>query len=51
MSDKEEAVLVAATRLFSEFGFHSVVVDTIVAESNVAKMTFYKYFPSKDDLI
>lgn len=51
MRDKEEAVLAAATRLFSKAGYHSVGVDTIVAESKVAKMTFYKYFPSKDDLI
>lgn len=51
MTDKEEAVLAAATRLFSEFGYHSVGVDTIVSESKVAKMTFYKYFPSKGDLI
>lgn len=51
MNVKEEAVLVAATKLFSEFGYHAVGVDTIIANSNVAKMTFYKYFPSKDDLI
>lgn len=51
MTNKEEAVLAAATRLFSEFGYHSVGVDTIVAESKVAKMTFYKYFPSKEYLI
>lgn len=51
MNTKEEAVLSAAMRLFSESGFHAVGVDTIVAESNVAKMTFYKYFPSKEILI
>jgi AcrR family transcriptional regulator len=51
MSEKEEAVLAAATRLFSAYGYHAVGVDTIVTESNVAKMTFYKYFPSKEDLI
>jgi AcrR family transcriptional regulator len=28
-----------------------VGVDTIVAESGVAKMTLYRHFPSKDDLI
>lgn len=51
MREKEEAILTAATRLFSEYGYHAVGVDTIVAESNVAKMTFYKYFKSKEDLI
>lgn len=51
MSDKKEAVLQAATELFSEYGYHAVGVDAIVAKSKVAKMTFYKYFPSKDILI
>jgi AcrR family transcriptional regulator len=31
--------------------YHAVGVDTIVAESGVAKMTLYRHFPSKDDLI
>jgi AcrR family transcriptional regulator len=51
MNEKEEAVLTTATRLFCELGYHAVGVDTIVAEANVAKMTFYKYFPSKENLI
>ncbi|MBV1880677.1 MAG: TetR/AcrR family transcriptional regulator [Pseudomonadales bacterium] len=51
MRKKEEAVLHAATKLFSEHGYHAVGVDRIISESNVAKMTFYKYFPSKITLI
>lgn len=51
MSVKQEAVLCAATELFSEFGFHAVGVDTIIERSKVAKMTFYKYFPSKNFLV
>lgn len=51
MSDKQEAIIAVATKLFSAHGYHAVGVDAIVAESGVAKMTFYKYFPSKDDLI
>lgn len=51
VSKKEESILNAATELFSEFGFHAVGVDAIIARSKVAKMTFYKYFPSKEYLI
>ena len=51
INKKEEAILISATELFSHFGYHAVGVDLIVEKSNVAKMTFYKYFPSKDILI
>jgi AcrR family transcriptional regulator len=44
-------ILETAARLFYQKGFRAVGVDTIIAESGVAKMTFYKHFPSKDDLI
>src|SRR6185503_9715040 len=32
-------------------GLRAVGVDTIIAESGVAKATFYKHFPAKDDLV
>jgi len=51
MSNKEEKIIEVATALFSQYGYHAVGVDRIVAESQVAKMTFYKYFPSKETLI
>lgn len=51
MNEKETAILNAASSLFSAKGYHAVGVDSIVAKSNVAKMTFYKYFPSKEFLI
>ena len=44
-------ILDTATRLFYARGLRAVGVDTIIAESGVAKATFYKYFPAKDDLI
>lgn len=46
-----EQILQTATRLFYHRGFRAVGIDTIIAESGVAKMTLYKHFPSKDDLI
>lgn len=48
---KKDAVIETAIALFSEQSYLSVGVDKIIAESNVAKMTFYKYFPSKENLI
>ena len=46
-----ESIAVAASNLFYRFGFQAVGVDRIVEESGISKMTLYRYFPSKDDLI
>ncbi|MGN6318652.1 TetR/AcrR family transcriptional regulator [Trinickia sp.] len=51
MSEKKKALIDTATRLFSQFGFHAVGIDRIIAESRVAKMTMYKHFPSKSRLV
>ena len=51
MNLKKKSILEAATSLFSKNGYHAVGVDSIVAKSNVAKMTFYKHYPSKEFLI
>ena len=40
-----------AYELFSRHGIRAVGVDTIVARAGVAKMTLYKYFRSKDELV
>lgn len=44
-------VLEAAARLFYAEGVHTVGIDRIIAEAEVAKATFYHHFPSKDDLV
>lgn len=46
-----DRVLDAAAELFYREGFRSVGVDTIVARSGVAKMSLYRNFASKDDLV
>lgn len=46
-----ERILDTASRLFYRHGFVSVGVDTIIAEAGVAKMSLYRHFRSKDDLI
>lgn len=51
MSEKREAILATAIKLFNQYGFGRVGIDRIIAESDVAKMTFYHYFGSKGNLI
>ncbi len=46
-----ERVLATAYDLFSRHGTRAVGVDRIIAESGVAKMTLYRNFASKDELI
>jgi AcrR family transcriptional regulator len=46
-----ERILDTAFRLFYAYGPRGVGVDTVIAESGVAKATLYKHFPSKDDLV
>jgi AcrR family transcriptional regulator len=46
-----DVILETAADLFFREGFRAVGVDTIIERSGVAKMTLYRYFPSKDDLI
>jgi AcrR family transcriptional regulator len=46
-----ERILDTAFRLFYAHGPRGVGVDTVVAESGVAKTTLYKHFPRKDDLV
>jgi AcrR family transcriptional regulator len=46
-----ERILNTAYDLFSRHGVRAVGVDRIVAESGVAKMSLYRHFPSKDDLV
>jgi AcrR family transcriptional regulator len=51
MPSAKDRILTTALQLFSRHGFHAVGVDRIVAESGVAKMTLYKHFRSKEQLI
>jgi AcrR family transcriptional regulator len=41
----------AAYELFSRDGIRAVGVDAVIARAGTAKMTLYRNFPSKDDLI
>ncbi|HEX2284180.1 MAG TPA: TetR/AcrR family transcriptional regulator [Mycobacterium sp.] len=46
-----ERILATADTLFSRRGVHKVGVDELISSSGVAKATFYRHFPSKDDLV
>ena len=46
-----DRLLDTASELFYRDGYHAVGIDTIVDQSGVAKMTLYRHFASKDDLI
>ena len=48
---KRDHLLAVAQRMFCEAGFHAVSVDSIIEDAGVARMTLYKHFGSKDDLI
>ena len=50
-SERRDHLVETALRLFYEKGFHATGIDTILAEAGVAKMTLYRYFKTKDDLI
>lgn len=50
MSKKQDIIKVALN-LFNTYSYNSIGIDRIISESRVAKMTFYKYFPSKAKLI
>lgn len=50
-SEARQRLLETADRLFYRDGVRAVGIDRIIAEAGVAKMSLYKHFPSKDDLI
>lgn len=50
-SSKRDQLINTAQELFYREGYHATGIDRILAESGVAKMTLYKHFRSKDELI
>jgi AcrR family transcriptional regulator len=50
-SDARGRIVETAERLFYAEGVRGVGIDRIIAEADVAKMTLYNHFASKDDLI
>ncbi len=50
-SAKRDALLDTAEELFARQGYRAVGIDTVLAAAGVAKMTLYKHFRSKEELI
>lgn len=46
-----ERILLTAHDLFYRDGIRATGIDRVIAESGVTKVTFYRHFPSKSDLI
>lgn len=46
-----QRILLTAHELFYRHGLRSVGVDRLIAETGVTKATFYRHYPSKNDLI
>lgn len=50
-SIKRDLLVDTALELFNKNGYRATGIDKILEESGVAKMTMYKHFKSKDELI
>lgn len=46
-----DALVAAAFRLFPERGYEQTTVDDIVALAGVGRRSFFRYFPSKEDVV
>jgi AcrR family transcriptional regulator len=50
-STARERLLATAGDIFYREGIHAVGVDRLVSAAGVTRATFYRHFPSKDDLV
>jgi AcrR family transcriptional regulator len=51
MKPVRERILDAAVELYYSDGIRAVSADKLIAAAHVSKVTFYRHFPTKDDLI
>ena len=50
-SAPKDKVFRTAAQLFYRHGYRAIGVDTLAAKAGIGKMTLYRHYPSKDDLI
>ncbi len=51
MTNKKEVIIQVAQKYFNDHGVRYTSIDDIVKECKISKSTFYKYFPTKEDLV
>ena len=51
MKPVRERILDAAVELYYSDGIRAVSADKLIAAAHVSKVTFYRHFPTKDDLV
>lgn len=51
MKPVRDRILDAATELYYAEGIRAVSADRLIAEAHVSKVTFYRHFPTKNDLV
>ncbi|MCO1653674.1 TetR/AcrR family transcriptional regulator [Pseudonocardia sp. S2-4] len=51
VSEARERLLRTASALFYAEGIRAVGVDRVIEEAGITRATFYRHFPSKDDLV
>lgn len=50
-SPVRERILAAANERFYAEGIRAISADRLIADAGISKVTFYRHFPSKDDLV
>jgi len=51
LSSARERILLTAHDLFYQHGIRATGIDRVIADARVTKVTFYRHFPSKNDLV
>ena len=50
-AETRDRVRASALRLFREHGYDATTVEQIAADAGVSHMTFFRYFPAKEDVV
>jgi AcrR family transcriptional regulator len=48
---RKKQIMSAAIKLFNEYGYEKTSVNKVIESIDIAKGTFYHYFPSKEELL